>query len=342
MLALAGCQNVDESTTRTETVAREPAGYPSLHTVPPRPQLSYTVEQRRAIVDGLIADRENARYTSEVVRYRTGLSSMPPPEPRTLAAVPLVPEPEEADAAAAPAAEPSGRPDADRSSEFMDRDDDLGSFMDEMLEAEPADQRRTAPGGEPGARAEPPGGKVVRPAAAPSKPARDVPAASASSEGAPAAPSKPQRAAAIEVASETAPEGRGHESASAGQAVPLLKPSPGISQIEVADGLIAIASAPGGDDDTAVGSIAFGPGSAALPPDAPTRLERLLDEANAQGARVKIVGEAAAPALALDRARAVGLALVQRGLPADRLEMTLAAGAAGDRARLFLASPQTP
>jgi hypothetical protein len=44
----------------------------------------------------------------------------------------------------------------------------------------------------------------------------------------------------------------------------------------------------------------------------------------------------------LDRARAIGLALVQRGLPPDRLEMTLAAGAAGDRARLFLASPQAP
>ena len=345
MVALAACQNVDEGTTSTETVAREPAGYPSLHTVPLRPQLSYTVEQRRAIVDGLIADRENARYTSEVVRYRTGLSSMPPPDPRELAALPLVPKPE-GDAGPAPVAEPSRRPDAAGSTEFMDRDDDLGSFMDEMLEAEPAGQRRPAPGGEPGARAEPPGGEVVRPAAAPSEPARDLPATIGPSEDARAAPSpaptKPQPTSANEMANDTAPEGRRRETASADRAVPLLKPSPGTSQIEVADGLIAIAGAAGGGDDQAVGSIAFGPGSAALPPDAPTRLERLLDEANAQGARVKIVGEAAAPALALDRARAIGLALVQRGLPADRLEMTLAAGAAGDRARLFLAAPQAP
>jgi outer membrane protein OmpA-like peptidoglycan-associated protein len=342
MVALAACQNVDEGTTRTEMAAQEPSGYPNLHTVPPRPQLSYTVEQRRAIVEGLIADRENARYTSEVVRYRTGLSSMPPPDPRTLAAIPLMPEPEEGDAAPAPAAEPSGQPDADASTEFMDRDNDLGSFMDEMLEAEPARQRRTAPGGEPGARAEPPGGPVVRPAAAPSTPGRDVPATIASSEGAPPAPINPQPASAIEVGNETALEGERRETAGAAQAVSLLKPSPGISQIEVADGLIAIAGAAGGGDDTAVGSIAFGPGSAALPPDAQRRLERLLDQANAQGARVRIVGEAAAPALALDRARAIGLALVQRGLPPDRLEMTLAAGAAGDRARLFLASPQAP
>jgi outer membrane protein OmpA-like peptidoglycan-associated protein len=345
MVVLVACQNVDEDTTGAEMAAREPSGYPSLHTVPPRPQLSYTVEQRRAIVDGLIADRENARYTSEVVRYRTGLSSMPPPDPRTLAAIPLTSEPQEGDAAPAPAAEPSGRPDADASTAFMDLDDDLGSFMDEMLEVEPARQRRTAPGGEPGARAEPQGGKVVRPAAAPSTPGRDVPATIASSEDAPApppAPIKPQPASAIDVANETALEGERREAASAAQALALLKPSPGISRIEVADGLIAIAGAAGEGDDTAVGSIAFGPGSAALPPDAQRRLERLLDEANAQGARVKIVGEAAAPALALDRARAIGLALVQRGLPADRLEMTLAAGAAGDRARLFLASPQAP
>jgi outer membrane protein OmpA-like peptidoglycan-associated protein len=160
----------------------------------------------------------------------------------------------------------------------------------------------------------------------------------------PPAPIKPQVALAIDVADQTAPEVRTQPTAGAGQAGPrpLPKPAPGPPQIEVANGLVAIALPAGEDDDMAVGSIAFGPGSAALPPDAPTRLERLLGEANAQGARVKIVGEAAAPALALDRARAVGLALVQRGLPADRLEMTLAAGAAGDRARLFLASPQAP
>ena len=57
------------------------AGYPLLQSVPPRPQLSYTVQQQREIVEALIADRENARYTSQVVRHRSGLSSLPPPPP---------------------------------------------------------------------------------------------------------------------------------------------------------------------------------------------------------------------------------------------------------------------
>ena len=57
--------------------------------MPPRPQLSYTVEQHRAIVDGLVADRENARYTDQVIRYRSGQSSLPPPPapPAAVAAV---------------------------------------------------------------------------------------------------------------------------------------------------------------------------------------------------------------------------------------------------------------
>ena len=42
VMVLASCQNLAGETASTGTVAREPAGYPSLHTVPPRPQLSYT------------------------------------------------------------------------------------------------------------------------------------------------------------------------------------------------------------------------------------------------------------------------------------------------------------
>jgi hypothetical protein len=47
-----------------------------------------------------------------------------------------------------------------------------------------------------------------------------------------------------------------------------------------------------------------------------------------------VIGEADTPGLALDRALAVGLALVQRGIPADRLELTLAPDLAGDQVRL--------
>lgn len=54
-------------------------GYPPVQTVPPRPMLSYPVEQRRAIVEGLVGDHENARHTAQLVRYRTGQTDIPPP-----------------------------------------------------------------------------------------------------------------------------------------------------------------------------------------------------------------------------------------------------------------------
>ncbi|MGH6918992.1 MAG: hypothetical protein ACREJ0_14965, partial [Geminicoccaceae bacterium] len=72
---------------------RAEAGYPPLQGVPPRPQLSYTVQQQRQIVEALIADRENARYTSQVIRHRSGLSSLPPPPAPPEPATPMIIEP---------------------------------------------------------------------------------------------------------------------------------------------------------------------------------------------------------------------------------------------------------
>jgi len=69
------------------------AGYPLLQSVPPRPQLSYTIQQQREVVEALIADRENARYTSQVVRHRSGLSSLPPPPTPPEPAAPVSIEP---------------------------------------------------------------------------------------------------------------------------------------------------------------------------------------------------------------------------------------------------------
>ena len=58
------------------------------------------MQQQRAVVEGLIADRENARYTDLAVRYRSGLSNQPPPParpdvsaPAAAAAKALVPAP---------------------------------------------------------------------------------------------------------------------------------------------------------------------------------------------------------------------------------------------------------
>jgi hypothetical protein len=571
MISLASCQDVAEEPTPSQAVTVEPGGYPSLHTVPPRPQLSYSVEQRRTIVDGLIADRENARYSGDVVRYRAGLSSLPPPAAPAFAAVPPAPEPEAADAAAAstPAAPARDAPVVDPETEFLYEDDDLESFMEEMV-----DDRIGPPGaasGEPQANAAPPGTKVIRasadrpllaaypgrppvvvlamppetatlpapvdpalagrapgvvwgmpdmtpppaepvptptatpprgaqlaalpppsapvatslaerapgvvwgmpdlapgpaapmpvvpqrpadsvrhlpppapaptpvetvvagrapgvvwgipdpapasggrvpsalplegsdsirlargaPSPAPAKPrtaptdivlageaaqpappvhqprrpaapdpapakpappapvhtvlamadtppesaagagARSVPASTVTGAAPPPAPAKPALAlsAATVAPSTTALAGRP-------PLRPLPKPLVDTAAIELADGLVAI-DAPSRQHRTApLWSVAFDPQSAMLTPDAVARLAQFLAETEAPPARIKVVGEADAPALALDRALAVGLALVQGGIPADRLELTLARGGAGDQARLFPAAPE--
>lgn len=89
MCLLAACETLDRLAFGPEpTVAANPVvatplpagtGYPTVNTVPPRPQLSYSIEQERAIVEALISDREHANYTSQVTRYRTGRSDLPPP-----------------------------------------------------------------------------------------------------------------------------------------------------------------------------------------------------------------------------------------------------------------------
>jgi hypothetical protein len=55
--------------------------YPTLDTVPPRPQLGYSLEQRRAIEGQLAGDREHAAYMEAVLDYETGRTSTPPPPP---------------------------------------------------------------------------------------------------------------------------------------------------------------------------------------------------------------------------------------------------------------------
>ena len=85
--------------------------------------------------------------------------------------------------------------------------------------------------------------------------------------------------------------------------------------------------------------IAFARGSAALPPGAVPKLERFLAAASADDAPITVLGEGSPPALAIDRARAVGQALVRLGASAERLRITMATDGAGDRARLRLAAP---
>jgi outer membrane protein OmpA-like peptidoglycan-associated protein len=197
------------------------------------------------------------------------------------------------------------------------------------------------------------------PMPAPAKPARPAPAVTLLAEAAPKPPeaargaaqadgpatSKPAHALLPAPAKPTA-DGNATKSESATLALaerptphPVARPAAG-GAIEITDGLVAIDVATSRARDAALGSIPFRPKSAMLTPDAVVLLAELLNAAAEPAARIRIVGEAAAPGLALDRARAVGLALVQGGVAADRLELTLAHGGSGDQARLFLAAPE--
>ena len=55
--------------------------YPDLRSVPPRPQLGYSVEQRRQIQGALVGDLAYAKRTSDLVRTTEGAIPPPPPEP---------------------------------------------------------------------------------------------------------------------------------------------------------------------------------------------------------------------------------------------------------------------
>jgi hypothetical protein len=469
LLVLASCQDAAEGPGPTEAKPAQ-SDYPSLHTVPPRPQLSYPVEQRRAIVDGLIADRENARYSNQVVRYRTGLSGLPPPATPPVAAVPLAPAPE---VAAAGAVSPApdrvrDRPAAAPETRFDHYDDDLDSFLGEMErrdrmetpgEIAPGPQSNAAPVGRAIVRAgaswsvHPPAAdrhgpapaavwaapaktagvptsssvparvgtslaarapgvvwgmvdmshRPVRPAAAPQgagastarasspapmpaaaavadlpesgagrpsaevtlagrapgvvwgmvdmpdRPAAPAPAATptaADTSAASSAASPQARASAPAMSTETsdrnaAPDGDGIATEPVGAVVaerpvrqPPAEPPAAAAGIEIQDGLIAVSLAPSADHPAPLASIGFAPGSALLPPHATTHLERFLAEVKASDVLIKVVGEADTPALALDRAMAVGIALVQRGVPADRLDLSLAPDPGSDQVRL--------
>ena len=71
-----------------------PGPYPDLASVPPRPQLSYTVAQRQEIANQLVADRAHAQYAAAQLAYATGAADAPPapPEPPP-AAAPAPPPP---------------------------------------------------------------------------------------------------------------------------------------------------------------------------------------------------------------------------------------------------------
>jgi outer membrane protein OmpA-like peptidoglycan-associated protein len=399
LLASFGCQNLDEDpdASASKAAARTDDAYPSLHSVPPRPQLSYPVRQQRTIVGELLADRSNARYTEQVIRYRAGLSALPPPpappatarQPAVEAVIAEAPPVEPEDAQPEPMAQqPPPRNVPDYSGGNLD-DGGLDDMIQDMVvdtEDDPA--------------ASPPAEADLAPSAGPTpetaRPSRTPPQEMEGEEGAvnrlfdwlgglvdgedqatattdrspdepdlrpptvaeaqaaadPVEPEgsadgRPIEPAAGELAAELAPGAQQTAGApppdpprpaSAPVVVPAGRPVPETSTITVAASGIGIAPVePADDPDPTV--IAFAPGSAALPHRALAKLASFMAEVSADQTRITVLGEGSPPALAIDRARAVGQALVRLGASADRLRMAAADTGAGDRARLVLAAP---
>lgn len=86
LAALAACAGQDAGTSPASPAT--PAAYPDLARVPARPRLGYTVEQRRELSTGLVADRANARYREAALAYSTGQTDIAPTPPSPVAATP--------------------------------------------------------------------------------------------------------------------------------------------------------------------------------------------------------------------------------------------------------------
>ncbi len=129
LVILGGCGELLDSVPPRPTAIDDPVvaetPYPRISEVPARPRLTYNLEQRRAIAEGLVADRDNARHQGNELRQEAGQEPLPP-------APPLPPRP--------PAkVEPPPDPAADLAIAYVEdslaRDADdgsLGDFLDAL------------------------------------------------------------------------------------------------------------------------------------------------------------------------------------------------------------------
>lgn len=349
VLALAGCA--------------APPGTPSLHEVPERPRLLPAAE-RTAIAETVRSEGLAAWGEAQALRTRTGKSALPPPawllEPirRPTPPGPTTTRPPNPEAAIV----------AERVRSESD-DGSLNSFLRQLVRRQPggpvievaADEPPVEPAGGGGQRTRPTpddpaldrfldhlGGRLAvgRPERAP-----DVPAAPET--GAPAAPAQPGLpAAAPGPAATAAGPSPAAPPAPPGAPAPASRPAPP-AKAAVAPGPARppvakpeVGPAPAGPAPAAP---AREPPAASLPPPSPAgtlpttaraELERVVELARRQGAGLEVVGHAAAPALALERARRVArLVAEELGVPPGGLSVR--AAGAGERVELYLV-PRPP
>jgi outer membrane protein OmpA-like peptidoglycan-associated protein len=306
--------------------AGDATSYPNLATVPPPPSQALTTEELNKLTQSLIADRANAKYTSENLQAKFDEAAAPPPPPPPAPAAapagPALAGPRSAPnstptASAAPAvgaaSAPSSSPGAARDSRKSGQPPEPGP-MESSLHSpqitalpQPA-QNQPAP---PPPRelsvpaASTPGGAMAAGARLPSPPAPpSLPAAvgSANFQPPPAAPNFP-------------PPAPVRTATGSGPTKPTKPPAPALAYTQVAD-------------------IAF-PGDATTLSDAEREtLGKIVPRYREKPGQVRVVGYAgvgnsAAQQLssyqtALDRAQAVAAALIKAGIPAGKIQVEAA------------------
>lgn len=352
-LALAGCTVGPDTGPDPEV---DTADYPALTTVPPRPRLSYSVEQRREIANALISDRANARYNREVARYEGGLSGQPPAG--SAPAVVEEPTPPESGVDAIPTkpeepVPPGGGLIAElaiRQQVLTERNNGrLESFLDILQRQLALNQQAEAAGfGMVPDRVQPDTLPGRPPARAVDAPPVAAPAARPSTAAPVEAPASPTASAAPEA--NTAEQNQGLSTFSGylggllgvdtmppadAPEAPAAEPTP--QRTASAAPSVAAAPAPsagpapppfGAHGDKPV-RLAFAPRSSQPPVEAEATLRAAVDAARSSRGRLVVEGLAPSPALGLDRARSVASWLMRLGAPADMVSLKGGGGGEG-------------
>jgi Meckel syndrome type 1 protein len=333
-LLLAGCQRASGPEPGVSpAVPASPTAYPDLASVPPRPRLTYSVEQRRAIADALVADREHARYRRAELDYATGSSATPPVPPP-----PAPPPPAAAPPTAAgppPGAAAIARQYVEASLNEASDDRDLRDFMKRL------DRKIPDPAGPAtvvkAVQAVMPGGS--EPAAAAPATERVGQVGVDTGETAAPQPSALQRLGSFLggvlglESGEAAPATTMAGPAPAPPAAPAAGTAPSPSETPPPRGPEqAVPVLPIG---SVVARVPFPAHSTTLAPGAETQLSRAVELARAANAGLRIVAPATDAGLGIDRARSVAVGLMRLGAPASQLDTRT--GGPGDEVVVYLA-----
>lgn len=321
------------------------APYPALTTVPPRPRLTYSIDQRREIATALVSDRANARYDREVARYELGLDDTPPPaNPPTVIAEP---EPPAGGVEVLPATPPEPLPPgggaiaelAVRQQVLTERNNgQIESFLLILQRQLELNQQAEAAG-----IIVPP--DPIQPETLPSPPPNLPVAAEPEALLKPAIPTPPttaERANALDNFSSFLGGVFGTDEAAAPAAAPPVDPpaaavaAPPTPQQSAAQTEPAPPVAAAEPSPAAVGPLAltFLPRSTEVPADAEPALRAAAQAARAENRRLVVEGHGASPALGLDRARSVASWLMRLGAPPDMV--SLKGGGAGENVIVHL------